>query len=189
MSQQFGKTIPLDTIIEFLKTRQGKLDAVTITGGEPTLQSDLIDVIHMIKKMGFLVKLDSNGSNPVILQKIIDENIVDYLAIDIKAPLEKYSEIIGFHTLTEEIQTTINLVIHSDIDHEFRTTIVKSLTSIDNLRTIAKTICGAKRYYLQQYVASKILDPALINETSYSLQELKIISNELKQYVKICDFR
>jgi pyruvate formate lyase activating enzyme len=181
--------ISLLKIYNFLEKRRGKLDAVSITGGEPTLHTDLPEIIGKIKKMGFLVKLDSNGTRPEMLKYLIDKKLVDYLAMDIKAPLEDYSKITGNTLSIDKLKKSIDLIIDSEVKYEFRTTIVKSLTSKDDLRKIAQTIKGAENYYLQRFIPTEIYDPSLVNEVSYSDLELKELSQELEVFVKSCNVR
>ena len=187
--EKYAPEIPLSQIYDFLESRRGKLDAVSITGGEPTQHSDLIEVMKKIKNMGFLVKLDSNGSRPEMLEKIISKKLVNYLAMDIKAPLEDYSKIMGWPVEVEKLKKSIELIINSGTDYEFRTTIVKSLTSKDDLRKIAKTIQGAKKYFLQKFIPTKMNDPRLKDESSYSDKELQELALELMVYVEYCDVR
>lgn len=174
---------------EFLKTRRGKLDGVVITGGEPTLQSDLYDFIVKIKELNFSVKLDTNGTNPQILEKFFNENLIDYVAMDIKAPLKEYSKITGTKFNTSDIKSSIDLIMNSSIDYEFRTTLLKSLLSLEDLDKIGQTICGAKLYYLQKFVPSNIYDEDLISDTTYSDEELQVICNHLKKYIKDVNYR
>jgi pyruvate formate lyase activating enzyme len=186
------KTIPLDGVYGFLKSKVGKLDAVTITGGEPTIHSDLTKMIKKIKKMGFLVKLDTNGSNPDILRTIIKEKLVDYIAMDVKAPLnkDKYAKIMGWAISPNILRESIKIIIDSQIHHEFRTTIVKSLTTKKDLCEIAKTIKGAENYYLQKFIPSqKIYDKKLLNDTSYSDSDLQRLADEFLKFVKNCEVR
>jgi pyruvate formate lyase activating enzyme len=189
LPEQYVKDIPTEEIFNFLKNRQGKLDAVCITGGEPTLHSDLIDFIKKIKDMGFLIKLDSNGSNPDVLKKIIDEKLVDYIAMDIKASLEDYEKIMGWKFPVDKIKKSIRLIMDSGIDYEFRTTIVKSLTSEDDLEKMAKSIDGAKKYYLQKFIPTKLNDPRLMKAITYSDEEFSKIREKILKYVQKCEIR
>ncbi len=166
---------------EFLKTRQGKLDGVVITGGEPCLQKDLIDFIKRIKDMGFLVKLDTNGTMPEVLKSALP--LVDYVAMDIKAPIEKYPDIVRVKINPNKILESISLIINSGVDYEFRTTVVKSQLGYDDFGQIGKLIKGAKRYYLQKFVPSKTLDENLMKETTYSTEEFEQIKNILNKYI------
>ncbi|MCD6575898.1 MAG: anaerobic ribonucleoside-triphosphate reductase activating protein [Nanoarchaeota archaeon] len=185
----FQDPIEEKEIFSFLKSRVGKLDAVEITGGEPTLQKDLITFIKKIKDMGFLIKLDTNGSNPEILEKIIKERLVDYIAMDIKAPLDKYEDVIKVKIDTSKIKKSIELIKKSNISYEFRTTIVKSLLSKGDLIKIGKLIKGAKLYILQKFIPSKTLNSHFLKEGTYGNEELRCIKNELENYVEICMIR
>ena len=173
----------------FLKSRQGKLDGVVITGGEPTLQSGLYDFIAKIKELGFAVKLDTNGSNPHIIKKLLKDNLPDYIAMDIKAPFYKYSQITGVNLDTEKIKESIELIMNSGIDYEFRTTIIKSQLTPDDIIEIGKILKGAKKYYLQKFIPTKILDNKLINEQTYDDAELQRICTDLKKYIDTVDYR
>ncbi len=181
--------IPEEKILNFLKQRTGKLTAISITGGEPTIQEDLPAFIAKIKEIGFLVKLDTNGSNPDMLEKLIEDKLIDYAAMDIKTPLNRYNELAGSDCSTL-IRKSIKIIISSDINYEFRTTVVKSLLSKDDILKIGKTISGAAIWYLQRFVPTKTLNPLFINENSYQESELKKIAVELeKNYVHKCTVR
>ena len=178
---KFGSTdFSTEEILAFLGKRIGKLDAVVITGGEPTLQKDLKGFIQEVKSMGFLVKLDTNGTAPALLKELIDEGLLDYVAMDIKAPLDKYSFITQVKGLEEKIKQSIEILLSGVVDYEFRTTVVKSILSVEDFENIAELISGAKRYYLQKFVVSKILDKSLEGETSYTDEEFKPIMEMLK---------
>ncbi len=182
----FGKTILEEEIFSFLEKRKGKLDAVEITGGEPTLQKDLVDFIQRIKEMGYLVKLDTNGSNPEILEIIINHELVDYIAMDIKAPLQKYKEVTHSVISPEKIKRSIRMIMNSDIKYEFRTTVVKSQLSREDIINIGKLIEGAELYILQKFILSKTLDPNFLNEKTYSDGELRSLKRKLEKFVCRC---
>lgn len=187
-SKTYGITTT-DEYIAFLKTRLGKLDGVVITGGEPTLQSGLYEFIHKIKNLGFSVKLDTNGTNPDILNKLIRNNLLDYIAMDIKAPLRKYTQITNVNVSIKDIKNSIKIIIKSNIEHEFRTTVIKSQISPEDIIEIGKIINGAQRYYLQKFIPSKILDINLLNEKTYTDRELQNICNNLKKYINNAEYR
>jgi len=187
--ERYGSEIPVSEIYNFLETRRGRLDAVTITGGEPTLHSDLIEMIRKIKDMGFLVKLDTNGSHPEVLEKIISGKLVDYLAMDVKAPVKSYTKVVGRYIDVGKIKKSINLIMNSGIKYEFRTTVAKPFVSKDDLREIAREIKGAENYCLQNFVPSKTVTPNLTKENSFSYDELEALAKELKKYVKNCYIR
>ena len=166
---------------EFLESRKGKLDGIVITGGEPCLQKDLIDFIKQIKSIGFLVKLDTNGTMPDVLEKALP--FADYIAMDIKAPLDKYSEIVRVKVNDANIRQSINLIMNSGIDYEFRTTVVKSQLTFEDFEDIGKLIKGANKYYLQKFIPSKTLDENLMNEETYSNEEFIRIIEILRKNI------
>lgn len=182
-----------NSIIEFLKTRVGKLDGVVVTGGEPTIYNDLVQFIKEIKNLNLLVKLDTNGTNPNMLDKLIKNNLIDYIAMDIKAPLDKYSFITNSKIDTQLIQSSIDILKKSSVPFEFRTTVVKSQLSYDDFEKIGKLIQTNNKYfngyYLQKFIPSKTLDKALMNETSYSDEEFLKISKLINKYIKKIEIR
>ena len=175
-------------ILEFLKSRVGKLDGVVITGGEPTLQKDLPELIKSIKEMGFLVKLDTNGTNPEMLQNLIDEKMIDYVAMDIKAPIEKYSEVVRISVKEEKILKSIEILKTSNVEHEFRTTVVKSQLTPEDFLKIAQMIKGSK-YYLQKFLPTKTLSKDFMVEKTYADEEFGEIISEIKPYFKHVELR
>ena len=138
----------LDNILDFITSRKNFLDGVVISGGEPTLQPDLKEVIKKIKGIGLKVKLDTNGSNFEILKDLIDNNLVDFVAMDIKAPVDQYEKITGTNAFNKSIRQCIDLLINGNIDYEFRTTYAPNLT-LDDIENLAKDIKGAKKLMLQ----------------------------------------
>lgn len=175
-----GGISPME-FLDFLKTRRGKLDGVVISGGEPCLQKDLMDFVRQIKNMGFLMKLDTNGTFPNVIKEILAQNLVDYIAMDIKAPLEKYSAVACAKISPEKIQKSIELIKNSGLDYEFRTTVVKSQLTIDDFEKIGEMISGAKRYYLQKFLASKNLNAEL---KTYSDEEFELIAQKLQNHIQ-----
>lgn len=185
----YEPVLTVSAFFEFLKKRKGKLDGVVVTGGEPTIQPELFDFIKQIKDLGFLVKLDSNGSNPEALEILYNAKLLDYVAMDIKAPLDKYSEITRVNCDISKIKKSINLIMNSGVDYEFRTTVLKSQLTYDDFSAIGEMINGAEKYYLQKFVPSKILDETLMSESTYSDEEFKNICENLRKYVKFVDYR
>ncbi|HSA06947.1 MAG TPA: anaerobic ribonucleoside-triphosphate reductase activating protein [Candidatus Gastranaerophilales bacterium] len=169
-TKQYNNIVTPEEILSFLKERRKKIDAVVITGGEPTLQPDLISFIKQIKTLGFLVKLDTNGSNPDVLKEIIKTNCVDYIAMDIKAPFEKYFFVIKKEIDTEKIKKSMDLIKNSGIKHEFRTTVLKSLLSEEDIIQI-KHLAGESKLSPQKYIPSKNLEWELGRQTNYSDEE------------------
>ena len=189
--KRFSRPIPGEEIIEFLANRRGKLDAVEITGGEPTLQPDLIDFMCDLKKLDYLVKLDSNGSNPAIISEAIKREIVDYIAMDVKAPLERYREITNSRVDPAKIEHSIELIMSSGLDYEFRTTVVKSQLGKRDILEIGRLIRGSKRYILQKFVPVKVLDTKFLDEVVYTDDELEYLRDAVKSknYVAECIVR
>jgi len=185
----FQRTIDEKVIFEFLEKRVGKLEAVVITGGEPTMHSDLLDVIKKIKALGYLVKLDTSGYLPNTVKELINNNLLDYIAMDIKAPLNKYESIVTIKAQINRIKESIELIKNSGVDYEFRTTILKELHSIDDIQEIAKEISGAKLYSLQKFIASKTLDPQMMNATTYNDDEFQEMKKRAETYVAKCIIR
>ncbi len=152
---KYDPIIPIEQILDFLKSRIGKLDGVTISGGEPCLQTDLIPFIKSIKDMGYLVKLDTNGNHPKILKELVENKLVDYVAIDIKNSLEKYPLTNGIKCFkTDNLIETISYLLTDPIDYEFRTTLVQEFHTLEDMIKIASLIKGANKYYLQNFVDS-----------------------------------
>jgi len=171
-------------IIDDLKSRKKYIDGVVITGGEPTLYSDLIDLIRKIKEIPLLVKLDTNGSNPDLLEELLNLKLLDYVSMDIKADLENYSKTIGVEIDTDIIKESIYTLKNSKIDYEFRTTVVPPFFNDEIARNIGELIKGSKNYYLQQYVPKNILDPKFENIKPYPREVLEKFVEILKPYVK-----
>lgn len=176
----------------FLSKRKGMLEGVCITGGEPTLHNDLPDFIARIKEQGFLVKLDTNGYRPDVLVNLMEENLIDYVAMDLKSSREGYATSAGLKNFDlGAIETSVNLLLKGNIPYEFRTTVVKELHSKEDFLSIAEWIKGCRAYFLQAYTESgSILQYALSPEdhilnaktlTSYTPEELKAIISLLNE--------
>jgi pyruvate formate lyase activating enzyme len=152
--QKFDR-VPDEYIMEYLTEHSDFIDGVCITGGEPTLQEDLADFCRKVKAHGVAVKLDTNGTNPQLVQQLIDEGLIDYVAMDIKAPLEgtKYSRLAGvtLNGSLGDIKKTVDIVIKSGVDHEFRTTVVPGQHTKEDIEDISRSIKGAKKYTLQKF--------------------------------------
>lgn len=179
-----------DDLFVFLKSRINKLDAVVITGGEPTIHKDLIDFIIKIKKLGFLIKLDTNGSSPEVIKKLIEQKLLDYIAMDIKAPKEKYQKVVDARVDWGKIKKSIKIIISSNLPYEFRTTIAPELFSQSDISSIGKLIKGADKWYLQKFKSNMdLINPKLKNKKSYSDQEMNKIAEIGRKYVKKCEAR
>ena len=168
-----------DTVYSFLKSRIGLLDAVVITGGEPTLHKDLPEFIKNIKNLGFLVKLDTNGSNPAMVKSLIENKMIDYIAMDIKAPFDEYKNIVSRDANIELVKETFQLIANSKIDYEFRTTVVSNLLNYESFTKISdifKKEGKIKRYYLQRFKKSKHLNENYLNAKTFDDVQFEKVS-------------
>lgn len=175
---QIKGTIPESEVFSFLEKRKGFIDGVVVSGGEPTLQKDLVSFIRKIKKMGFKVKLDTNGSNQKALETLVDENLLDYIAMDIKAPIDKYKQIIGKDFPKEAIISAIEYVKNCGVDHEFRTTFSPDLTKED-IADIATLVGKDHKFSLQQYNKNSENAPSPHTE-EYIKQTGEMIKNKVQ---------
>ena len=155
------RLIPEKTIFDFLEKNRENLDTLVVSGGEPTIQSDLTMLLHRVKALGYSVKLDTNGSHPNIIKTLLQLQLIDYIAMDIKAPFSIYDRLTGVRSPISQIRQSIDLIAHSDIDHEFRTTVVNSLLTPEDLQAIKKIVPPGCRYRLQDFRPEHALDPAL----------------------------
>lgn len=182
--RDFSPKIDEDEFFSFLDNRVGKLDAVTVTGGEPTVQKDLFEFITKIKDRGFLVKLDTQGTNPVMVERLIDAQIIDYIAMDIKAPFERYREVANCFVDEKALKRTITRIMSSAPDYEFRTTIVRQQLGLDDMRAIGEIIRGAKRHYSQAFVPTDNLnDPTFASFSGPSDAEMEALCVVMSAYV------
>lgn len=178
----FGETYTEEEILSYLTKRRSLLDGLVISGGEPTLHKDLAPFMRRVKDMGFKIKLDTNGSRPEVLKDLISQNLVDFVAMDIKAPLEKY-HLLGF-TDTKAISMSIDILEGLDdlvdlVDHEFRTTCPKSILEVSDFAKMADLIGEKTKWYLQPFNPKKTLDSSYNEESSYSSEELEEIIRTL----------
>lgn len=150
-----GNDIPVEEVLAFLRKRQGVLDGVCITGGEPLLQPDIIDFIKRVKELGYAVKLDTNGSIIFKLRQLVEEKLVDYVAMDIKNAPNKYGETIGIEEYNlENILQSVDYLKSGVVPYEFRTTVVREFHKREDFAAIGRWLVGADRYYLQGFVDS-----------------------------------
>lgn len=142
-------------IIDYLKKRTGILDGICITGGEPLMQKELAEFIRKVKELGYMVKLDTNGSFPDKLKALVQEGLIDYVAMDVKNSLERYGETVGLKDFsTEKIEESIKFLLEGNVAYEFRTTVVAEFHTEKDIENIAKLISGAEKYFLQNFVDS-----------------------------------
>ena len=179
--------IPFEEILSFLRKRIGILDGVVISGGEPTLMPDLKEKIKAIKELGFLVKLDTNGSNPDLLEELMEEELIDYVAMDIKNSLFKYSLTTGREVDTDKIVKSIKILQNGNVDYEFRTTLIKEYHNELDMISMGKMLKGSPRLYLQEF---KISD-GVINKNLHPVDE--DLANKfvkiLREYIPVVELR
>lgn len=171
----------------FLQKRKKFLDGVVVSGGEPTLQPDLEGFIESVKDLGYLVKLDTNGTSPEVIKKLIDKNLVDYIAMDIKAPMEKYSEICRCDVNEHALMDSMSVIRESGVDYEFRTTYCPQLNE-DDIREIGEMIAGAKKYVLQQYRETDAVKGGYIRKTA-AVQFHEEPGRQMRNYVSLFQVR
>ncbi|MDD5696750.1 MAG: anaerobic ribonucleoside-triphosphate reductase activating protein [Candidatus Pacebacteria bacterium] len=182
----------IEDFFSFLEEKKGLLDACVICGGEPTLALELKDFLKRIKEMGFLVKIDTNGYLPEKLKELIEEKLVDYIAMDIKAPLdkEKYGQATGIDVDIERIKKSIELIKNSGIDYEFRTTVVPGLHRKQDIIEMARAIGPAKKYFLQNFRGEKgTIDPSLEGKRAFDEEEIKEAMKEIASLFEVCKLR
>jgi len=179
-----------DEFFDFLKKRKGQLDACVICGGEPTINPEIFDFCLKIKKLGYKIKLDTNGTNPVVLKKLIDEGLIDYIAMDVKAPFSKYKKVTNSKLNVENIKKSIDLIKNSKIDYEFRTTVVPEIHTLNDIKKIVKEVAPAKKYFIQSFRNDKeLLNPKFNDLVPFDEFEVQKIINEIKQHFEICYLR
>ena len=175
-------TIPEEEVLAFLKKRQGLLDGVCVTGGEPLINKDIGDFLSKVKELGFKIKLDTNGTNPALLKELVSQKLVDYVAVDIKNSPEKYAETVGLKSFDmSTINETVKFLMTGSVDYEFRTTVTKQFHTEKSMEEAARFIRGAKRYFLQNFVDSGNLIGSGI--TGQSKEEMEKLLSVVKKYV------
>jgi len=177
-----------DEIISYMEQRKKLIDGISITGGEPTLHKALPDFIRKVKQKGFVVELETNGTNPVMVEELVKDKLVDYFAMDIKAPLteEKYFDVIGRvgnkEELLKNIKRSIRIIRDSGVNYEFRTTFVPGLLKKEDILTIADQLKGSKKYVIQGFLPNSTLDPEYEKKKASSPELLDELKRELKNH-------
>lgn len=175
--------IEVREVFRLLAERQGFVDGVVLTGGEPTLQTDLADFIRELKALGLAVKLDTNGYRPQVLQRLLQESLLDYAAMDVKSPLEKYALVAGRKIDTQKIKDSIQLLLSSEIKYEFRTTVVPGLVTVKDVDAIARSIAGAHQYFLQQFRSPRTIAPQFAKLPPYPATVLEKMADAAQRWV------
>lgn len=173
-----------DEVLDYLQERKGLIDAVVITGGEPLIYKDIDLFIEKIKKMGFLVKLDTNGFFPKELKELLKKDLLDYIAMDVKWAEDSYVEFSKDKKAVEKVKESIKIIMSSGIDYEFRTTFVKGIHDIEDGEKITSMIPNAMKYYIQNFRSGKTIDETLDTSNSFTEKELKEILRGAKKHIK-----
>jgi len=179
------KRIAEGEINAFLEKRRGILEGVTVTGGEPLLQENIFSFLESLKRKKYSVKLDTNGSLPERLERVVRSNLVDYIAMDVKAPLAKYSFVAGADVDTENIKRSIDVIMRSGLDYQFRTTVGKSFLNLEDLRQICGLIRGARNYVIQKFVPPSAPEPERTARTmdEYGDEEIRRYQDDVVNFL------
>lgn len=182
-------TISENEVIELLKSRKKWLEGVCLTGGEPLLY-DLKEFFSKIKKLGMLIKLDTNGTNPEALKELIDKRLVNYVAMDIKSPLERYDEVAKVKVNKSDIQESVDILRNSGVDYEFRMTTLPKFHKESSIINIGKWLKGSKKFVIQQFRNNKpMIDQNFRDEAPYSIEELHKFKRMLVKYIDNVEIR
>jgi len=185
-----AQSISEKQIFDHLNTRKGIVEALVISGGEPFLQKDLDVFCNKIKKLNLLIKIDTNGSFPDKLKELIHKKLVDYVAVDIKAPKDKYEKLVGAKIDIKQIQNTIDILQNSNVDYEFKTTFVPKFLIKKDILEIAKWLKGSKKFYLQQFKNEMpVLSDELQFVKPYEKHDILDIIEEIKPFFVHCSVR
>ncbi|MBI5077246.1 anaerobic ribonucleoside-triphosphate reductase activating protein [Candidatus Falkowbacteria bacterium] len=184
------RVIPVPRVLRFLQNRKKLLDAVCLSGGEPTIQRGLVSFIKKIKALGYLVKLDTNGARPDVIEKLLAEKLVDYIAMDIKAKWEDYQKVTCRIWDLDAVKKSAIMLMKSEIPYEFRSTVLPVLHREADLLAIAEQIKGAARYYLQPFKSeSKLVNDNFVGEKTYSKKQLNDFISKIKGWFSVCEVR
>lgn len=169
---RFTACIPEEKVLAWIAKRKSHLQGIVVSGGEPTLQGDLIPFLKKLSAFGLPIKLDTNGCRPDVLREVFRHKLVAYVAMDIKAPFENYNSAIGTRTETAEIKASIWTIKNSGVDHEFRTTVIPGIHTVPELRELGSLVQGAKRFVLQEFVSSNPIRADLQNRMAFTRKTL-----------------
>ncbi len=177
--------LPAAQVLQGLEQRRGLVDGVVVTGGEPTLHGGLVSFLRQVRRSGWAIKLDTNGSRPAVLRCLLDEQLVDYVAMDIKAPPGKYPLLAGTPAVNlRDIEQSIAMLQGGQVACEFRTTLVPGLLGEQDVEAIGRWIAGAKRYVLQQFRPGPTLSPELAQAVPYPMEYLQSLAGRMEMYFK-----
>jgi pyruvate formate lyase activating enzyme len=176
------QTIPVDLFLSYLDGRKGWLEAVCLSGGEPLLHEEVEDLVRVVRDRGLLVKLDTNGSFPDRLAKLLREGLLDWVAMDVKAPLERYREVTRSNVDVEAVVRSADLIRQSGVRSTFRTTVVPGLVGREDIVRIGEWLRGAASYLIQQFVPHTTIDPAFLEKKPYGREELEALAEAARPF-------
>ncbi len=179
-----------EAVLNFLKERRGFIEALVVTGGEPTLHHDLPDFLQKVRDLGFLIKLDTNGTNSQMILDLRNKALVDFWAMDIKNSYSKYSATVAREVTLEEIRKSVDLIKQGPEDYEFRTTLVEGLHTPEDIIEMAVLISGAKKYVLQKFISrGNLVNPQFVGRKSISDENLRRLAKQCEKWVEKCEVR
>lgn len=175
-------SFPMDYFLSYLDSRKNWLEAVCVSGGEPLIHDDLEVLLQIIKDRKLLVKMDTNGAFPEKLEKLVEDGLVDYIAMDVKAPLDKYKKITGVSVNIDNLKRSILFIQNSNVDYIFRTTAVPGFIDGNDIEKIGQLLKGSKNYQIQQFKPVNTLDKSLEKTKPYSKEELQAFADRVAPY-------
>jgi pyruvate formate lyase activating enzyme len=178
------QTMPVEIFLSYLDGRKGWLEGICVSGGEPLLHEDVEDLIRVVRDRGLLVKLDTNGSFPDRLEKLLRDGLLDWVAMDVKAPLERYREVTRSNVEVEAVVRSADLIRQSGVRSTFRTTVVPGLVGREDIVRIGEWLRGAESYLIQQFEPHSTIDPAYLEKKPYGKDELAAMVEAAKPYFK-----
>ncbi len=181
--------IPEEEVINYIIAKKKWIDGICITGGEPSLHKDLDKFIAKVKKGGFLVKLDTNGSNPDMIKDLLDKKLLDFISMDIKSNLDNYEKVAKTKVDLEKIKQSVDLIKNSEIDYEFRTTVLPELHTREDLKKIGEWLKRSKSFAIQNFRPGKCLDPSYNKKKGFSKEELEDFRLMVEKYFEKVEVR
>ncbi|NTU69282.1 anaerobic ribonucleoside-triphosphate reductase activating protein [bacterium] len=178
-----------DEIFSYLEKKRKWIDGVVMLGGEPTIHPKFMDIVKKVKAMNLGIAVHTNGTTPDIVKQLIDENLVDYFAMDIKAPFSKYKKVVNVDIDVKKVEESAKIIMDSNVDYEFRTTVVPDLITKEDIKEMGESLKGAKRFFIQQFKPGNTLDPEYQRKKVYLIPELNELKKEAEKYFKEVQIR
>ncbi len=178
-----------DEVLDFVRKRKGLIDGVALSGGEPTMSTNLVSFLRSLREMGLSTKIDTNGLNPAVIERLLSLNLLDYIAVDVKTSPQKYGSLTGDTNAFPQVRRTIEVLKSAHVEFEIRTTCIPSYVTLDDLKSIGREIGPVPRYFLQQFVNSKTLDESLRSCVPYPVSTLREFQRYVRTFASICELR